>query len=88
MLLFIVEGAKGMTKHASLFRDAFVEHLRESVIRVEELLKYLVGIVAESISSFQFSFCKKTFLEFLPPVLIVECSFDRIAEDFVSFRDL
>ena len=54
----------------------------------EELFKYLIWIIGETISSFELSLFEQSLFKFKVAMSVVKSSFDRVAENFVGLRDL
>lgn len=77
-----------MTENTPFLNYLLVQNFGKDIVGLEKFLKDLVSIVVKSIAPLEFSLDEEPLLQFLPSVLVVECSFDGVTQDLISLRYL
>lgn len=88
LFILIIESSEAIAKHTSFVGYIFIKDFSEFFIGVEELLENLIWVISKTIPTFKFSIGIKAFFEFLPPIFIIEGSFDWITKNFKGFSYL
>lgn len=84
---FEAKSSKSWSKHCTSLKNWLIKCISQGIMLEEKFFKNFIRVPSKSVPSLQLSLCKMTLFQLLPTILIVECPFYRITENFISLGD-